>query len=141
ITPPVEQKWIVGQDRLCYSQIRILPPQRGHLMKAMVIRTPGGLEHIEQVEHADPGQPAAGQIRVALHASSLHFHDLLVANGAIPTVDGRILMADGAGLVEAVGEGVTEFTPGDSVVSCFFPGWLAGPPTPQVCSFETTPGD
>lgn len=110
-------------------------------MKAMVIRKPGGLDHIEQVKRADPGQPGPGQIRVALHASSLNFHDLLVANGGIPTEDGRILMADGAGLVEAVGQGVTEFAPGDSVVSCFFPGWLAGPPTPEVCSFQSTPGD
>lgn len=110
-------------------------------MKAMVIRTPGGLNRIESVQITDPGQAGPGQIRVALHASSLNFHDLLVANGSIPTEDGRILMADGAGVVTEVGAGVTEFAPGDSVVSCFFPGWLAGPPTAEVCSFQTTPGD
>lgn len=110
-------------------------------MRAMVIRKPGGLEHIEEVNLPDPGQPGAGQIRVALHASSLNFHDLLVANGSVPTEDGRVLMADGAGVVEAVGAGVSEFAPGDAVVSCFFPGWQAGPPTPEVCSFQTTPGD
>jgi NADPH:quinone reductase-like Zn-dependent oxidoreductase len=48
----------------------------------------------------------------AVHATSLNFHDLLVANGGIPTSDGRILMSDGAGVVEAVGEGVTEFKAG-----------------------------
>src|SRR5690625_197149 len=108
-------------------------------MKAMVIRKPGGLDHIEQAKRADPGQPGPGQIRVALHASSLNFHDLLVANGGIPTEDGRILMADGAGLVEAVGQGVTEFAPGDSVVSCFFPACSAAPPPPGPSAFRATP--
>src|SRR6185312_3077832 len=53
--------------------------------------------------------------------------------------DGRIPLADGAGTVEAVGEGVTEFAVGDAVVSTFFPAWLDGPPT--IADFSTTPGD
>src|SRR5690625_3336554 len=110
-------------------------------MKAMVVRHPASLDSIEQKTLPDPGHPGAGQIRVALHASSLNFHDLMVANGSIPTEDGRILLSDGAGVVEEVGEGVTEFSVGDSVVSCFFPGWLAGPATPAVTNFRTTPGD
>ena len=48
-------------------------------------------------------------------------------------------MSDGAGVVEAVGDGVTEFSVGDSVVSCFFPEWQDGPPT--VGDFSTVPGD
>src|SRR5690606_1980830 len=43
------------------------------------------------------------------------------------TEDGRIPLADGAGVVEAVGEGVDEFAAGDAVVSCFFPLWQDGP--------------
>src|SRR5690625_1792867 len=110
-------------------------------MKAMVVRNPARLESIECVHLPDPGHPGPGQIRVALHASSLNFHDLMVANGSIPTEDGRILLSDGAGVVEEVGPDVTEFEVGDSVVSCFFPGWLAGPPTAAVTNFRTTPGD
>ncbi len=53
-------------------------------MKAVVVRTPAGLNNIDVVDIADPGQPGPGQIRVALHASSLNFHDLLVANGGSP---------------------------------------------------------
>ncbi|OWK32640.1 putative zinc-type alcohol dehydrogenase-like protein YjmD [Sphingomonas mucosissima] len=48
-------------------------------------------------------------------------------------------MADGAGIVEAVGKGVTEFAAGDHVVSCFFPDWQAGPP--KVADFRGVPGD
>lgn len=110
-------------------------------MKAFVVRTPGGLGHLEVSERADPGEPGAGQIRVALHATSLNYHDLMVALGAIPTADGRILMADGGGVVEAVGPGVTDFKPGDHVVSCFFPQWPDGLPSRGVGNFLGTPGD
>jgi NADPH:quinone reductase-like Zn-dependent oxidoreductase len=48
-------------------------------------------------------------------------------------------MADGAGVVEAVGEGVTDFAAGDHVVSTFFPTWLDGEPTEG--NFSTVPGD
>jgi len=105
----------------------------------MVLRSPIGLDRLALEEHADPGAPSAGEIRVRLHGSSLNFHDLGVATGRMPTADGRIPLADGAGVVEAVGEGVTEFRPGDTVVSCFFPDWQDGPPT--VGDFRRTPGD
>jgi NADPH:quinone reductase-like Zn-dependent oxidoreductase len=56
---------------------------------------------------------------VRLHASSLNFHDYGVVSTPNRVSDGRIPMSDGAGLVEAVGEDVTEFEVGDHVVSCF----------------------
>lgn len=108
-------------------------------MKAMVLNAPIGLDRLTMADVADPGDPAAGEIRVALHGSSLNFHDLGVATGKMPTQEGRIPLADGAGIVEAVGDGVTEFKPGDSVVSCFFPDWQDG--TPTVGDFSRTPGD
>lgn len=110
-------------------------------MKAMILRTPGGLDNLQLQDIADPGQPGFGEIRVAIHATSLNFHDLLVADGSIPTADQRIMMADGAGVVEAIGDGVTEFKPGDHVVSCFFPQWSDGLPHGQVGDFARTPGD
>lgn len=110
-------------------------------MKAIVVRAPGGLDRLEIRDLPDPGRPGPGQIRVALHATSLNFHDLLVANGSIPTDDGRVLMSDGAGVVEAIGEGVTELEVGDRVVSGFFPQWLDGSPYDAVGNFRGTPGD
>jgi NADPH:quinone reductase-like Zn-dependent oxidoreductase len=108
-------------------------------MKGIVLRAPGGLDRLEQVDMPDPGAPGPGEIRVRLHASSLNYHDFGVVSGRMPTVDGRIPMSDGTGLVEAVGDGVTEFATGDHVVSCFFPGWLEGPP--PMADFSTVPGD
>ncbi|WP_066341331.1 zinc-dependent alcohol dehydrogenase family protein [Azohydromonas lata] len=108
-------------------------------MQGIVLRAPAGLDRLETVDLADPGAPGAGQIRVKLHASSLNYHDYAVALGWIAAADGRIPMSDGAGVVEAVGDGVTEFAVGDSVVSCFFPTWQDGPA--RIGDFSATPGD
>lgn len=108
-------------------------------MRAIKLAAPAGLDNLRAVTLDDPGQPGPGEIRVRLHASSLNFHDLAVVSGWIPTADGRIPMSDGAGIVESVGAGVTEFLAGDAVVSCFFPQWADGPPT--IGDFLGTPGD
>lgn len=108
-------------------------------MKAMVLQPPIGLDRLTLVDSPDPGAPGSGEIRVALHGSSLNYHDLGVATGRMPTADGRIPLADGAGIVEAVGDGVTEFRPGDTVLSCFFPDWRDGKPIGG--DFSRTPGD
>lgn len=108
-------------------------------MKVMALINPPSLDNIRMLDRADPGGPGFGEIRVAMHGSSINFHDYGVAAGRLPTEEGRILLADGAGVVEAIGKGVSEFAAGDMVVSCFFPDWQDGPPT--VSGFARTPGD
>ncbi|MET4895938.1 NAD(P)-dependent alcohol dehydrogenase [Sphingomonadaceae bacterium jetA1] len=108
-------------------------------MKAMILDAPGGLDRLRLVERAEPGAPGPGMIRVRLHATSLNYHDYSVVSGKMPTGDGRIPMADGAGIVDAVGEGVAEFATGDAVVACFFPDWQDGPA--RVGDFSRVPGD
>lgn len=110
-------------------------------MNALTIKQPGGLENILVTELADPGKPKAGEIRVQIKANSINYHDLLVALGSIPTEDGRIPLSDGAGIIEEIGEGVTEFKVGDRVISTFFPGWQSGPPTDNDRHFKQVPGD
>ncbi|WP_241580862.1 zinc-dependent alcohol dehydrogenase family protein [Rosenbergiella nectarea] len=110
-------------------------------MKTITINNPFGVENIQTLPSNDPGKPLKGQIRVAIKANSLNFHDLMVVKGLIPTQEGRILLSDGVGVVEAVGEGVSEFVKGDTVVSTFFPNWLNGAPTSAVSDFSHTPGD
>ena len=101
--------------------------------------TPSTLDALAWVDIEDPAAPGPGEISVELKASSLNYHDYAVVKGMIPTTEGRIPMSDGAGVVTAVGDGVTEFATGDHVVSTFFPEWLDGGP-PQT-AFTRVPGD
>ena len=108
-------------------------------MKAIRLRSPGGLANLVQADIDVPGVPGRGELRVRLHASSLNYHDYGVVSRDGWLADGRIPMSDGAGVVEAVGDSVTEFLAGDRVVSCFFPTWQDGPAT--IGSFTSVPGD
>lgn len=101
--------------------------------------TPSTLEALEWVDMDDAPDPGPGEIKVAIKASSLNYHDYAVVKGMIPTQPGRIPMSDGAGKVVAIGDGVAEFAVGDAVVSTFFPDWLDGSP-PQT-AFTRVPGD
>lgn len=108
-------------------------------MQGIQLQTPTSLDTLRLSDLPDPGAPGAGEIRVRIRASSLNFHDYLVVTGALPAAAERIPMADGAGVVEAVGPGVEEFKVGDAVVSCFFPTWQNG--EPPISDFSATPGD
>jgi NADPH:quinone reductase-like Zn-dependent oxidoreductase len=108
-------------------------------MKAIRLSNPGGLDKLKLTEMEAPGTPRTGEILVRLHASSLNYHDYLVATGKIRTEDGRIPLSDGAGVIEAMGDGVSGFAVGDHVVACFFPKWQDGGPVSS--GFSTTPGD
>lgn len=107
-------------------------------MRAMRLRKPGGLDNLHLGE-APAAAPGRGEISVRLHATSLNYHDYLVVKGMIPCEEGRIPMSDGAGVVTAVGEGVTEFAVGDAVVSTFFPDWHGGEATVDL--LRAVPGD
>jgi NADPH:quinone reductase-like Zn-dependent oxidoreductase len=107
-------------------------------MKVAALKAPGGLDKIH-IEEREKPSPKAGEVLVRVRASSLNFHDFAVVAGMIRCPDGRIPMSDGAGVVEAIGEGVTRFKVGDEVLSTFFPNWDAGKPTlPRLMG---VPGD
>jgi NADPH:quinone reductase-like Zn-dependent oxidoreductase len=94
-------------------------------MRAMRISQPSTPETMKLGTTEAPA-PRAGEIRVRLRAASLNFRDGLVANGVFPAPLGLIPLSDGAGEVLEVGEGVSEFRPGDAVVSTFHPAWRDG---------------
>jgi len=99
-------------------------------MKTVEITQGGGLENLSINERA-VASPGEGEVLVNWHATSLNFHDYLVAIGAIPVQDGRIPMSDGAGEVAEVGPGVIDWKVGDKVMSLFFPNWIDGAPAFQ----------
>jgi NADPH:quinone reductase-like Zn-dependent oxidoreductase len=110
----------------------------GEMAKAMIVQTGGGFDKVVAGER-ETAPPQAGEITVRLHACSLNYHDYAVVSGMWGPSAPRIPMADGAGVVTAVGPGVSEFAVGDAVVSAFFPSWEDG--EPEVEGFATVPGD
>jgi NADPH:quinone reductase-like Zn-dependent oxidoreductase len=107
-------------------------------LKAIQLKNPGGLDNLQLVD-VEPRAPGPGELQVRIHASSLNFHDYVVAIGLLPVDDNRVPMSDGAGVVEAVGEGVTDYAVGDRVMSLFFPLWLGGDLTEAMQAI--VPGD
>ena len=84
-------------------------------MKAIRIHEDGGPEVLRYEDVPDP-TPAAGEVLIRLHAASLNHLDVWVRKGLPSVPKPRILGADGAGVVEALGDGVGGFEPGQRVV-------------------------
>jgi NADPH:quinone reductase-like Zn-dependent oxidoreductase len=74
-----------------------------------------------------------GEVRIRVHAVSLNYRDLMVANGSyLVTVDDPIIpCSDGAGEILAVGHGVSRLQVGDRVAASFFPHWIDGVTSPE----------
>ena len=99
-------------------------------MRAVVLETAYGIDNLRVVERPGP-TPGPGQIVVDIRAASLNYRDLATVTspaGRTPFVP----CSDGAGVVSAVGEGVTRVKVGEPVAPLFFQGWWAGDPTPQA---------
>jgi NADPH2:quinone reductase len=85
-------------------------------MKAMILNSFGGPESFELSDVPKP-VAHAGQVLVRVHATSINPLDYQVRRGdyrdfvPLPTITGH----DVSGVVEAVGPGVTSFSPGDEV--------------------------
>ncbi|MEM7250338.1 MAG: Zn-dependent alcohol dehydrogenase [Pseudomonadota bacterium] len=65
--------------------------------------------------------PKMGEVLVKMKATGVCHSDLSVINGTIPSPFPVVLGHEGAGIVEAVGDGVTNVEPGDHVVLSFIP--------------------
>jgi S-(hydroxymethyl)glutathione dehydrogenase / alcohol dehydrogenase len=75
-----------------------------------------------KVQDVELAAPAAGEVLVKLVACGVCHTDLYTASGADPSgYAPTVLGHEGAGVVEAVGEGVTSLQPGDHVVTLFSP--------------------
>jgi NADPH:quinone reductase-like Zn-dependent oxidoreductase len=110
-----------GPDRVEPQLIRELP-EMGDLhgdslptVQAVRIHADGGPEVLELEEVPDPA-PGEGEILVRIRASALNHLDVWIRKGLPSVPKPRILGADGAGLVEALGAGVTGFEVGQEVV-------------------------
>ena len=80
--------------------------------KAVVIEAPGGPEQLKRVD-VEVGAPGPGEIRIRHEACGLNYIDVYHRNGSYPLPLPARLGMEGAGIVEAVGEGVTHLQAGD----------------------------
>ena len=76
---------------------------------------------------------AEHEVHVRIHAVSLNYRDLMIADGKyLSTGDAPVIpCSDGAGEVIAVGAQIKRFRVGDRVAASFFPEWIDGAPTPK----------
>jgi len=75
-----------------------------------------------EVQELDLAEPKAGEVLVRLAACGVCHTDLFTASGADPSgYSPTVLGHEGAGVVEAVGDGVTSVGQGDHVVTLFSP--------------------
>jgi NADPH:quinone reductase-like Zn-dependent oxidoreductase len=84
-------------------------------VKAVRIHEDGGPDVLRYEDAPDP-EPGAGEVLIELRAAALNHLDLWVRKGMPSVPKPRILGADGAGVVAAVGEGVDGFGAGQRVV-------------------------
>lgn len=87
-----------------------------------------GIDHLKLEESPTP-EPGPGQVLIEVKAASLNYRDLLIVEGKYdPKLlsSPRIPASDGAGVVVAVGKGVTRVKVGDRVCGIFMQNWLEG---------------
>lgn len=103
-------------------------------MKQIQLSKPGGLDNLKVIETDNPNLNS-NEVLLKVSASSLNYHDLMVALGLIPTEDKRVPLSDAAGEIIEIGNEVTKWKSGDQVMSMCFPNWVSGAPKYELLSF------
>jgi NADPH2:quinone reductase len=115
-------------------------------MKALLSHAPGGPETLRLEDVADP-QPGPGQLQVRVKACAINYPDVLIIEDKYQFKPPRPFAPGGeiAGIVEAVGEGVSGWRAGDRLIAMIGHGGLAEKvlvssamalPLPEGRSFE-----
>ncbi|MBI5268069.1 MAG: quinone oxidoreductase [Burkholderiales bacterium] len=102
-----------------------------HPSRAIRIDAFGGPEQMRQVD-TEVGEPGPGEIRIRHHAVGLNYIDVYQRTGLYPNALPLQLGMEGAGIVEAVGEGVTHLSPGDRAA-------YASAPPGSYCELRVMP--
>ncbi|MAS10570.1 quinone oxidoreductase [Salinisphaera sp.] len=103
------------------------------MARQILFNATGGPEVLE-VADVTPRDPGPGEIRVANRAVGLNFIDIYVRTGLYPANPPSGLGTEGAGVVEAVGDGVDDFAEGDRVA-------YAQAPLGSYADFTVMPAD
>lgn len=86
-------------------------------MKAAVITGHGGIEMVQVVKDLPIPEPERDEVRIQMKSVALNRLDLWVRAGwaGLKLAMPHITCADGAGIVDKVGDGVTQYQAGDRV--------------------------
>src|SRR3990172_1395722 len=102
------------------------------MAKAVRYHKQGGPE-VLQLDEIQVGDPGAGQVRIRHTAVGVNFVDTYQRSGLYPMQLPAVAGNEAAGVVEAVGSGVTELKPGDRVAYTGLPG--------SYCDMRIVPAD
>ena len=102
-----------------------------HTSRAVRIHAHGGPDQLV-VDTVEVGAPGPGQVRIRHHAVGLNFIDVYQRTGLYPNAMPLALGMEGAGVIEAVGEGVTHLQVGDRAA------YAANPPG-SYCDVRVMP--
>ena len=90
-------------------------------MRAVLVQETGGPE-VLVVQDLPTPEPGPGELRVDVAAAGVNYIDVYYRTGAYPLQTPFIVGSEGAGVVSAVGDGVTGFQVGDHVAWAMVPG-------------------
>lgn len=101
-------------------------------MDVRVIVSAPGSPTVLQIDACPVQRPGAGEVRIRHVAIDVNFIDIYQRNGLYPLPEPHVPGVAGAGIIEALGEGVSNFQPGDRIV-------YAGPPVGAYASTRLIP--
>ena len=99
-------------------------------MRVFQVEEAWSMDHVRLGTRPDPS-PGRGQVRLRMLASALNYRDLMIparGYGSKQNTLPLILLGDGVGIVESIGEGVSRVATGDRVCPLFAQGWIGGEP-------------
>lgn len=97
-------------------------------MRVFQVEDSWSMDNVRLSTRPDP-QPCPGEVRVKMKASALNYRDLIVPKrgyGSRMKSLPLIMLSDGVGIVESLGDGVKHIRVGDRVCPLFFQSWVGG---------------
>ena len=107
-------------------------------MRVFQVEDTWSMDNVRINTRPDP-QPGAGQVRLRMKASAINYRDLLVpmrGYGSRMKALPLIMLSDGLGIVESMGDGMTHLKIGDRVCPLFFQSWVDGAPNKKRLSLS-----
>jgi NADPH:quinone reductase-like Zn-dependent oxidoreductase len=107
-------------------------------MRVFQVEGSWSMDDIRISAQPDP-QPGVRQVRLRMKAFALNYRDILVpvrGYGAKMKPLPLIMLSDGLGVVDSLGEGVTRLKTGDRVCPLVFQNWMSGAPDQERLSLS-----